>query len=167
MARSQAVDTDDAARGDARTRLDEAAVRAMPPDDYMNEAQLDFFRALLEARLRDLGYSRSVIVPDPSEEQPIESGDRAFLEEERAIATSIIEHNAEQRAEIEAALKRIEDGSYGYCDETGDPIGLPRLLAYPSALYTVEVQERHERARKLGEVPGRMGVATVPDSAES
>jgi DnaK suppressor protein len=147
--------------------IDEATLRAMPPDDYMNEAQLEYFRVLLEERLRGLGYSRTVTVPDPSEEQPIESGDRAFLEEERAIATSIIEHNAEQRAEIEAALKRITDGTYGYCEETGEPIGIPRLLAYPAAVYTIEVQERHERARKLGEVPGRMGVATVPDAAES
>ncbi len=147
--------------------IDEATLRAMPPEDYMNEAQLEYFRALLEKRLESLGYSRTVTVPDPSEEQPIESGDRANLEEERAIATSIIEHNAEQRAEVEAALKRIADGTYGYCEETGDPIGIPRLLAYPSAVYAIEVQERHERARKLGEVPGRMGVATVPDAAES
>jgi DnaK suppressor protein len=166
MARIQERPSNESSAGAAPAVLDQAALRAMPPEDYMNEAQLAFFRGLLEARLRDLGYSRTAIVPDPSEEQPIESGDRAFLEEERAIATSIIEHNAEQRAEIDAALKRIDDGSYGYCDETGDPIGLPRLLAYPSAMYTVEVQERHERARKLGEVPGRMGVAAVSDNTE-
>jgi DnaK suppressor protein len=151
------------ARASHPTTLDADAIRKMPPDDYMNEVQLGYFRRLLEERLRSMGYSGSITVPDPSEEQPIETGDRAFIEEERAIATSLIEHNAEQRAEIEIALRRIDDGSYGYCQETGDPIGIPRLLAYPAALYTVEIQERHERARRLGESPGRGGVATVAD----
>jgi len=147
-----------------RNPPDADAIRAMPEGDYMNEIQLAFFRRLLEDRRAGLGYSASITVPDPSQEQPIESGDRALIEEERAIATSLIEHTAEQRAEIETALKRVEDGSYGYCMETGEPIGIPRLLAHPSALYTVEVQERHERARRLGELPGRSGVATVADS---
>jgi DnaK suppressor protein len=164
MARTHAAS--ERQRRKAATAIDESALRAMPPEEYMNDAQRAYFRRLLEERLAGLGYSRAVTVPDPSEEQPIESGDRAFLEEERAIATSLIEHGAAQRAEIEAALRRIEDGSYGFCEETGEPIGLPRLLAYPAAVYTVEVQERHERSQRLGELPGRAGMATVPDSGE-
>lgn len=146
---------------EVQATIDAATVRAMPPDQYMNDVQLAYFRELLQERLRELGYTRSVTVPDPSEEQPIESGDRAFIEEERAIATSLIEHTVAQRREIEGALRRIDDGSYGYCHETGEPIGILRLLAYPAAVYTVEVQEQHERARRLGESPGRSGAATV------
>ena len=149
--------------------LDAEAIRAMPDGDYMNAAQLAFFRGRLEERLRGLGYSGSLTVPDPSAEQPIESGDRALVEEERAIATSLSEHAAEQRAEIEAAMKRVDEGTYGYCLETGEAIGIPRLLAYPSALYTVEVQAQHERARRLGEAAGRSGIASVAgaDTPES
>ena len=140
--------------------LDRAALLAMDTDDYMNDAQRAFFRARLTEMRGGLGYTTSVVLPDPSDENPIENGDRAFIEEERAIATSLLEHNAAQLAEIDAALKRIDEGSYGFCMETGEEIGLPRLLAYPTALYTVEVQERHERQSRLGDARnGGTGVA--------
>lgn len=155
------------ARHQPPTRIDEAAVRAMSPEEYMNDAQRDFFRHLLQSRLASLGYTSALAVNEIFEEQPIESGDRAFIEEERAIATSLNEHTNAQRAEIDRALGRIEEGTYGYCEETGDPIGIARLLAYPAALYTVEVQERHERAQRLGESSVRSAAGAPADSDDS
>jgi DnaK suppressor protein len=81
------------------------------------------------------------IVPDPA--------DRATLEEEHALELRARDRERKLLKKVEAALLRIEDGSYGYCEETGEPIGVARLLARPTATLSIEAQERREMKQKM------------------
>jgi DnaK suppressor protein len=130
--------------------LDEAALIEMPADDYMNEAQLEFFRQrLLKMQAELHGNSletrshlrETVATPDEA--------DRATQEEEQVLEQRIRDRELKLLHKIEAALRRIEDGSYGYCESTGEPIGVRRLLARPTATLSLEEQERHEREERL------------------
>ncbi len=133
----------------AKPIADEAAILAMPEADYMNEAQLDFFRRRLqemEVELRAKAgettdhLRETVLVPDPA--------DRASIEEEHALELRTRDRERKLLKKVQQALQRIDEGEYGYCEETGEPIGLARLLARPTATLSVEAQERRELRQK-------------------
>ena len=130
--------------------LTEEEILKAPEKDYMNEAQLAFFKKkLLELRdqlLRnadDTGehLRENEITTDPS--------DRATLEEEYTLELRTRDRERKLLKKVEKSLRMIDDGSYGWCEETGEPIGVPRLIARPTATLSLEAQERRERVQKL------------------
>ncbi|SPK73847.1 RNA polymerase-binding transcription factor DksA [Cupriavidus taiwanensis] len=130
--------------------LTEAEILKMSDKDYMNEAQLAFFKHRLE-QLRDEilknadqtteHLRETVIVPDPA--------DRATIEEEHALELRTRDRERKLLKKVEQSLQRIESGDYGWCEETGEPIGVPRLLARPTATLSLEAQQRRELRQKL------------------
>ncbi len=123
---------------------------AMPERDYMNPRQLEFFRerlramrdALIENVSQTSAHLRQVeVATDPM--------DRATQEEEQAIELRTRDRERKMMRKIDQALVRIDDGSYGWCEETGEPIGLQRLLARPTATLCVEAQERREKIERV------------------
>jgi len=124
-----------------------------PTDDepFMNERQKEYFRRKLQAwRDSILAESKETLtsLQNESENHP-DIADRASSETDRAIELRARDRQRKLISKIEAALARIEDGSYGYCEETGEPIGLRRLDARPIATLSVEAQERHERRERV------------------
>ena len=130
--------------------ITEAALLKMPAAAYMNADQLAFFRSRLEA-MRDemLSNAANTGVTLKENENFADPNDRASMEEEHMLEQRVRDRERKQLKKINSALKRIESGEYGWCEETGDPIGLPRLLARPTAEYSIEAQERHEMQEKL------------------
>jgi DnaK suppressor protein len=130
--------------------LTEAELLKMPAAAYMNAAQLAFFRSRLEA-LRDemLSNAANTGAALKENENFADPNDRASMEEEHMLEQRVRDRERKQLKKINSALNRIESGEYGWCEETGDPIGLPRLLARPTAEYSIEAQERHEMMEKL------------------
>jgi DnaK suppressor protein len=130
--------------------LTEAELLKMPAAAYMNAAQLAFFRNRLEA-LRDemLSNAANTGAALKENENFADPNDRASMEEEHMLEQRVRDRERKQLKKINSALKRIDSGEYGWCEETGDPIGLPRLLARPTAEYSIEAQERHEMMEKL------------------
>ncbi|TMS57002.1 RNA polymerase-binding protein DksA [Imbroritus primus] len=130
--------------------LTEAEILAMGEKDYMNDAQLAFFKQRLE-QLRDEilknadqtteHLRETVVVPDPA--------DRATIEEEHALELRTRDRERKLLKKVEQSIARIESGDYGWCEETGEPIGVPRLLARPTATLSLEAQERRELRQKL------------------
>jgi DnaK suppressor protein len=134
----------------AAALLSEEQLLKMKADDYMNAAQLAFFRNRLETMkaeyLENAGQTsehlrENDMVPDPA--------DRATIEEEHALELRVRDRERKQMKKIDEALMRIEDGSYGWCEETGEPIGVARLLARPTATHSVEAQARRELKQKM------------------
>ena len=130
--------------------LTEAELLRMPVKDYMNEAQLAFFRNIL-ATLRDellanAGETSEHLRETPSVPDP---ADRATIEEEHALELRTRDRERKLMKKIEQSLARIDAGDYGYCDETGEPIGLKRLLARPTANLSIEAQQRRELKQKM------------------
>ncbi len=131
--------------------LTEAELQAMPDDEYMNDKQLDFFRARLTGLKDDLLSNAgettehlredTTIVPDPA--------DRATIEEEHALELRTRDRERKLLKKITQSLGRIEANDYGFCDETGEPIGLGRLLARPTATLSLEAQQRREMKQKM------------------
>jgi DnaK suppressor protein len=120
-------------------------------EPFMNERQREYFRRkLLAWRESILAESRDTLtaLQLESENHP-DIADRASSETDRAIELRARDRQRKLISKIEAALARIEDGSYGYCVETGEPISLRRLDARPIATLSVEAQERHERREKI------------------
>jgi len=130
--------------------LTEAEILAMPEDDYMNPAQLAFFRDRL-ARMRDelLENAASTGANLRENELVSDPADRATVEEEHALELRVRDRERKLIKKIEEALGRIDEGEYGWCEETGDPIGIGRLLARPTATLSIDAQERRERTQKL------------------
>jgi DnaK suppressor protein len=135
----------------AGAELSESELLAMPDSEYMGEKQLDFFRTRLQALKDDLLSNAgettehlredTSIVPDPA--------DRATIEEEHALELRTRDRERKLLKKISQSLGRIESGEYGYCDETGEPIGLGRLLARPTATLSLEAQQRREMKQKM------------------
>jgi DnaK suppressor protein len=131
--------------------LTEDELLAMPDAEYMNEKQLEFFRTRLQALKDDLLSNAgettehlredTSIVPDPA--------DRATIEEEHALELRTRDRERKLLKKISQSLARIDAGDYGYCDETGEPIGLGRLLARPTATLSLEAQQRRELKQKM------------------
>jgi RNA polymerase-binding transcription factor len=129
----------------------------LPPDyrprddeDFMNPLQLEYFRQkLLRWRAELLAESTETLqhLKEESLAEP-DITDRASLETERAIELRTRDRERKLISKIDAALMRIEDGSYGYCEETDEPISLRRLEARPIATLSLEAQERHERMER-------------------
>jgi DnaK suppressor protein len=124
-----------------------------PSDDepFMNERQRDYFRRkLIKWREDLLRESRETLaaLQNENENHP-DLADRASSETDRAIELRARDRQRKLISKIEAALGRLDDGSYGYCEETGEPISLKRLDARPIATLSVEAQERHERRERV------------------
>ncbi len=123
-----------------------------PTDDepFMNPLQVEYFRRrLLQWREDILKESNQTLqnLQEGSVQEP-DISDRATTEAERALELRTRDRQRKLIGKIEAALRRIEEGSYGFCEETGDPISLSRLEARPIATLSIEAQERHERREK-------------------
>jgi DnaK suppressor protein len=131
--------------------LTEPEVLAMPDSEYMNDKQLEFFRTKLQALKDDLLSNAgettehlredTSIVPDPA--------DRATIEEEHALELRTRDRERKLLKKISQSLTRIDSGDYGFCDETGEPIGLGRLIARPTATLSLEAQQRRELKQKM------------------
>ena len=131
--------------------LTDAEVLAMADDLYMNDVQMAFFRLKLVRLKQDILNSAgettehlredTVIVPDPA--------DRATIEEEHALELRTRDRERKLLKKIEQSINRIDAGDYGYCDETGEPIGVGRLLARPTASLSLEAQQRRELKQKM------------------
>lgn len=124
-----------------------------PSDDepFMNERQQEYFRLkLLAWKAEILEESRATIASLQEDSPPLpDLADRATSETDRGLELRTRDRQRKLIAKIDAALRRIEDGSYGYCEETGEPIGLSRLEARPIATLSLEAQERHERRERV------------------
>ena len=129
----------------------------LPPDykpsadeEYMNDMQLEYFRQKLE------NWKKSIVSQSVDTLEDLRQGglnqpdeiDRASMETDKSLDLRTKDRIRKLIAKIDAALDRIEDGTYGYCEETGEPIGLGRLEARPVATLSIEAQERHERMEK-------------------
>jgi len=124
--------------------------RPSPDEEYMNDMQVEYFRQKLQAWKKSLLAQSEDTLEDLRQgglNQPDEL-DRASLETDKALDLRTKDRARKLISKINDALKRIEDGSYGYCEETGEPIGLERLEARPVATLSIEAQERHERMEK-------------------
>jgi DnaK suppressor protein len=132
-------------------QLTDAEVLAMPDSEYMNEKQMAFFRhklvLLKQDMLNNAGETTehlredTVVVPDPA--------DRATIEEEHALELRTRDRERKLLKKIQQSIGRIDAGDYGYCDETGEPIGVGRLLARPTATLSLEAQQRRELKQKM------------------
>ena len=132
-------------------QLTDAEVMAMSDNDYMNDAQMAFFRLKLvqlkQGILANAGETTehlredTVVVPDPA--------DRATIEEEHALELRTRDRERKLLKKIEQSIQRIDSGDYGYCDETGEAIGVGRLLARPTASLSLEAQERREIKQRM------------------
>jgi DnaK suppressor protein len=132
------------------TLLTEEQILRMSEKDYMNAAQLAFFKARLQQLERDLRKNadettehlrETVLVPDPA--------DRATIEEEHALELRTRDRERKLLKKVQQSLAAIESGDYGWCEETGEPIGIPRLLARPTATLSLEAQQRRELKQKM------------------
>ena len=130
--------------------LTEAELLKMSDKDYMSAAQLEFFRTKLQTLKDDIlkhasetteHLRENILVPDPA--------DRATIEEEHALELRTRDRERKLLKKVEQALARIESGDYGWCEETGEPIGISRLIARPTANLSLEAQERRELRQKL------------------
>ncbi|SDK11534.1 transcriptional regulator, TraR/DksA family [Methylophilus rhizosphaerae] len=129
--------------------LNTSELLAMPEDAYMNKAQLAFFKQLLQAQLQALqGNMQSTSKHLLDQQETPDPADRATQEETQSLELRTRERERKHVKTIHAALLRIEHGDYGYCEETGEPIGLARLLARPTTKLCLEAQERHERRER-------------------
>ncbi len=119
-------------------------------EKYMNEKQLDYFRQKLVTWRDELLAESQETINNLKEENWREPdlSDRASLETEAGVELRTRNRYLKLIGKIDSAVRRIEDGTYGYCEETGEPIGIKRLEARPIATMTIEAQERHERMEK-------------------
>ncbi|WP_079435427.1 RNA polymerase-binding protein DksA [Zoogloea sp. LCSB751] len=130
--------------------LTEAEILAMPEDDYMNPAQLEFFRDRLTRMREELLENAASTGANLRENELVaDPADRATVEEEHALELRVRDRERKLLKKIDEALGRIAEGEYGWCEETGDPIGIGRLLARPTATLSIDAQERRERTQKL------------------
>ena len=135
---------------DRKGAMTEEKLLKMPVKDYMNDMQLAFFKQkLLEMQAELLQNAddttehlrENEVVPDPA--------DRATIEEEHALELRTRDRERKLLKKIGQAIERIDSGDYGWCEETGEPIGVGRLLARPTATLSLEAQERREKVQKM------------------
>ncbi|TDT94676.1 MULTISPECIES: RNA polymerase-binding protein DksA [Azorhizobium] len=125
--------------------------RPREDEPFMNDRQREYFRLkLLNWKEEILREARETLqhLQDENQNHP-DLADRASSETDRSIELRARDRQRKLIAKIDAALQRIEDGSYGYCEDTGEPISLKRLEARPIATLSVEAQERHERRERV------------------
>ncbi|MDP3747477.1 MAG: RNA polymerase-binding protein DksA [Phenylobacterium sp.] len=130
---------------------DKPEYRPSEDEEFMNERQLEYFKQkLLNWKEDILRESRETLVHLQSEtENHPDLADRATSETDRALELRTRDRQRKLIAKIDDALRRIEDNSYGYCEDTGEPIGVARLEARPIATLSLEAQERHERRERV------------------
>jgi DnaK suppressor protein len=135
----------------AAVLVEESAYRPSEDEEFMNERQLEYFKKkLLTWKDEILRESRETVTHLQAEtENHPDLADRATSETDRALELRTRDRQRKLISKIDEALRRIEDGSYGYCEETGEPIGLARLEARPVATLSLEAQERHERRERV------------------
>lgn len=135
---------------DRKGAMTEEKLLKMPTKDYMNDVQLAFFKQrLLDMQAELLQNAddttehlrENEVVPDPA--------DRATIEEEHALELRTRDRERKLLKKIGQAIERIDSGDYGWCEETGEPIGVGRLLARPTATLSLEAQERREKVQKM------------------
>ncbi len=128
----------------------EQELLAMSDSDYMNDRQLNFFRERLRQLEQDIlnnagetteHLRETQFVPDPA--------DRATIEEEHALELRTRDRERKLLKKVQQSIARIDSGEYGWCEETGEPIGVARLLARPTATLSLEAQERREMRQKM------------------
>ena len=128
----------------------EAEVLSMPESEYMNAAQLRFFKQKLQQMEQEIlsnadetveHLHENVVVPDPA--------DRATIEEEHALELRTRDRERKLLKKVQQSIARIDSGEYGWCEETGDPIGVARLMARPTATLSLEAQQRRELRQKM------------------
>src|SRR5271169_383783 len=132
-------------------RPEEGLYRPSDKEPFMSERQREYFRLkLLDWREDILKEAKETLqhLQDESQNHP-DLADRASSETDRAIELRARDRQRKLISKIDAALQRIEDGTYGYCEETGEPITLKRLEARPIAMLSIEAQERHERRERV------------------
>ena len=129
----------------------DASYKPSEQEDFMNDRQREYFRRkLLAWKDEILQESRETLATLQSEnENHPDLADRASSETDRAIELRARDRQRKLISKIDAALARLEDGTYGYCEETGEPISLKRLDARPIATLSIEAQERHERRERV------------------
>jgi DnaK suppressor protein len=135
----------------AAVRVEESVYRPSEDEPFMNERQLEFFKQkLLDWKDEILRESRETLshLQTDTENHP-DLADRASSETDKALELRTRDRQRKLISKIDEALRRIEDGVYGYCEETGEPIGLQRLAARPIATLSLEAQERHERRERV------------------
>jgi DnaK suppressor protein len=120
-------------------------------EPFMNPRQIEYFRGKLLAWKEDIIKESKETITHLQDENHIlpDVADRASSETDRSLELRTRDRQRKLISKIESALKRIQDGSYGYCEETGDPIGLKRLDARPTATLSIEAQERHEKRERV------------------
>ncbi|MCG8709145.1 RNA polymerase-binding protein DksA [Brenneria sp. 4F2] len=124
---------------------EELQILAMPSEDYMNQQQLDFFKnRLINERIGLLNHIDELKNAIQFSEQYGDDGDKATREEELRMLFRQIDRESRLLPKIDAALQRIRSGEYGYCLETGEPIGLRRLLLRPTAELSIDAKETQE-----------------------
>ncbi|QXX73237.1 RNA polymerase-binding transcription factor DksA [Methylovirgula sp. HY1] len=129
----------------------DADYRPSEDEPFMNDRQRDYFRRKLNGWKEDiLRESRETLAVLQNENENLpDLADRASSETDRAIELRARDRQRKLIAKIDAALGRLDDGTYGYCEETGEPISLKRLDARPIATLSIEAQERHERRERV------------------
>ena len=120
-------------------------------EEFMNPKQLEYFKNVLSSWKEDIIEGSSSTIDHLKEESSNkpDSADRASIESERSLELRTRDRERKLLSKIEKALKKIEDGSYGYCEETMKPISIKRLVARPIATLSVEAQESHEKSEKI------------------
>ena len=135
----------------AAVRVEESIYRPSEDEAFMNERQLEYFKQKLlnwkEEILRESRETLSHLQTDTENHPDI--ADRASSETDKALELRTRDRQRKLISKIDEAMRRIEDGIYGYCEETGEPIGLQRLEARPIATLNLEAQERHERRERV------------------
>jgi DnaK suppressor protein len=133
-----------------KSGLTEAELMRAPASQYMNAEQLAFFRERLLETQREL-LEKANLTSEHLREHELEADptDQATIEEEYALELRARDRERKLLKKIDEALRRIEEGSYGYCEETGEPIGIARLIARPTATLSVEAQTRREQKQRL------------------
>jgi DnaK suppressor protein len=135
----------------ATVLVEKSGYRPSEDEPFMNERQLEYFKnKLLAWKEEILRESRETVTHLQKEtENHADLADRASSETDRALELRTRDRQRKLISKIDQALRRVEDGSYGYCEETGEPIGLARLDARPTATLSLEAQERHERRERV------------------
>lgn len=131
--------------------MTDADILSMPEDDYMNDVQLAFFKIrllTLEAEMVDNAKKTTQAFQEQDTNYIADPSDRATIEEEYALELRTRDRERKLLQKIRSALESIENGDYGFCEDTGEPIGLKRLIARPTASLSIEAQERREKMQK-------------------
>jgi len=130
--------------------LTEAEILAQPESEYMSKAQLAFFREkLVELRDNILHNATDTGEHLRDTEVATDPSDRATQEEEYTLELRTRDRERKLLKKVDKSLRMVDDGSFGWCEETGEPIGIARLIARPTASLSIEAQERRERMQKL------------------